>query len=257
MTAMVLLSEWMESQVEFWLPVQGFEDYDVSSFGRVRTWWHYVGNPRGRAVCRNREPIVISGSLHRQGYRTVTLVSTAQRKTFFVHRLVGLAFIANPDNKREINHLCGIKDDNRIGGLVWATRKENQQHAWAYGLLTIEKVTQGQRDIINSEFMEADIIEIRNRRSTGESSISLAKDFGVTNSCICCIVTGVTFKKVGGPRTYGSDYFRLSDADVRVIRQMVGTKAATQKQIARQFNMDPSDVSRIASRKRYAHVPDD
>lgn len=50
-----------------------------------------------------------------------------------VHRLVAQAYISNPNNKLEINHKNSIRDDNRVDNLEWATRSENNQHAWTYG----------------------------------------------------------------------------------------------------------------------------
>ena len=50
-----------------------------------------------------------------------------------VHRLIAETFLDNPNNKLEVNHINNKRDDNRIENLEWATRSENNQHAWTYG----------------------------------------------------------------------------------------------------------------------------
>lgn len=65
----------------------------------------------------------------RRGYLRVDLL--CRKKS--IHRLVAEAFIPNPENKPEVNHLNG-KTDNRVASLEWATTSENIQHAWNNGL---------------------------------------------------------------------------------------------------------------------------
>ena len=70
----------------------------------------------------------------RAGYHSVTVLEGGIRHAKFVHRLVADAFLNNPLSKPEVNHLNGIKTDNRLENLEWVTHSENIQHAFDNGL---------------------------------------------------------------------------------------------------------------------------
>ena len=100
--------------------VNGYEGvYNVTSLGRV---WSI------------RRKIWLSPFCTGTGYSTVTLCLYGDDEDKKVHRLVGEAFIPNPDNKPQINHKNGNKLDCNVRNLEWVTARENMQHASDNGL---------------------------------------------------------------------------------------------------------------------------
>lgn len=114
---------------EIWKDVIGYEGkYLVSNFGRL------IGLPKSHklwhgGICVTSKKI-LSPSV-RMGYFIVVLYSGKDRKTHCVHRLVAAAFISNPENKPQINHINGIRNDNRLENLEWVTVSENIIHAYS------------------------------------------------------------------------------------------------------------------------------
>ena len=98
---------------ELWKDVAGFDGrYQVSTLGRVRSF----------VTDRILKPSPLP-----KGYLRVFLCLGSERYTKYVHRLVAEAFIANPNNYEEVDHINSIKTDNRVENLRWCTHAQNNQ----------------------------------------------------------------------------------------------------------------------------------
>jgi hypothetical protein len=77
---------------------------------------------------------------NRYGYKVVQLYKNGIPKRFSIHRLIAIQYIKNSFNKLEVNHINGIKSDNRLENLEWVTKSENGLHSYKMGLSNISEL---------------------------------------------------------------------------------------------------------------------
>lgn len=103
-----------------WKTIKGFSNYEISDEGEVRN---------------KTTQYILKGRLSKSGYYQVSIKEdeTEKFKNQYIHRLVALHFIDNPEGKREVNHIDGDKTNNKLENLEWVTSSENQKHRHSIG----------------------------------------------------------------------------------------------------------------------------
>lgn len=107
-----------------WKPIKDYEDlYMVSNTGLIKSLHWSKEKPLKQVIRSNNYQ-----------YYFVGLLKNGKRKYFAVHRLVASAFIPNPNNYEQVDHLDGNKLNNNANNLEWVSAKENTNRAWKKGL---------------------------------------------------------------------------------------------------------------------------
>lgn len=159
---------------EIWKDIPGFEGiYQVSTMGTdvISLNYAHTGKPKKLHVFYDKD-----------GYKKVSLYNKNRegRKRYqqwFLHKLVGITFIPNPDNKPEIDHINAIRTDNRVENLRWVTRKENDNNP--HCLKKKSETRMGER---NPQFGKKASAELRHRLSEAHKGIVHSKEWREHNS---------------------------------------------------------------------------
>lgn len=114
-------SSLISNNIEIWKKIKGFDNYKISNMGRVKSV--LIDNVTNKKTERIFKPVKRG-----VGYYYVILFLNKKRTHTTVHRLVALAFIPNPSNKRCVDHIDCNKRNNNLNNLQYATHQENQQN---------------------------------------------------------------------------------------------------------------------------------
>lgn len=225
--------------LEYWRPIPGFENFEISITGRIQ---HY----------RRLRPRITT---LKYGYPEITLSSPGKRRrTFYVHVLVAAAFLGPRPESMEINHKDGIKSNLRPSNLEYISHQDNMDHAWATGLMKSHKVKLSSRD-------RASIIE----NPENLTNASLARKFGVDGSYVCRLrkAAGLVpcrpLRDEAGTRFVTSAVSdrpakkkKLTPLDVMAIREQAATARIVD--VAQRFNVNRSTVYQILRGDIWSHL---
>lgn len=209
-------------QEEIWKDIEGYEGYyQVSNYGNIKSLSRIIYSEK-RSNYKTKEK-VLRQSNTTTGYKKVELVKEGIKKSYKVHRLVATAFIPNPENKPEVNHIDGNKINNYIENLEWVTSSENSIHAYETGL--------------NPKKIDLDEKEIIKEYNNGTSKEEIAKLFNVSNVVIARILKENNIKL----RTR-SEAFNKHHLDELDLEELLKTR--TQTQLARELGCSQSLISK-------------
>ena len=146
--------------------------YSVSNLGNVKSH-------------KRKSDFLFASKDNTKHYVGLWLMKDKKRIRCKIHRLVAELFIPNPENKPQVNHKNGDKQDNRAINLEWATRSENLHHAYTTGLRN--------NGVKRRKLKHEDVIQIRNSTL---SNLELSKIYKVSKSTICDTKNGRRWNKL-------------------------------------------------------------
>lgn len=177
---------------ETWKKIPGLPaEYEVSDMGRIRRLGGYYRTTYcGNDVVRTKPP-KIYGLKKKcpKGYCRINLFG----RVHLVHRLVASAFLENPNGFDQVNHLNGIKEDNRLSNLEWATNYQNRRHAVENGLHHTGAKPAAWK------YSEDDAKLMREMLDKGESLRSVGRHFGTCHSAVKKILSRLPSTVLASP----------------------------------------------------------
>jgi len=152
------------------------QSYQISAQGRVFSKRRLDGN----RIIYGRELVP---RITKDGYMKVTLCKDGIQKSYFIHRLVALNFLSNPNNFPQVNHKDGNKYNNDVSNLEWCTKRENQNHAVQHLLMQHGEARP------SSKLTEKDVLEIYKMKGV-LTGAEIGRKYGVSKNTINCILRG-------------------------------------------------------------------
>lgn len=174
-------------QKEVWKALDNCPHYEVSNFGNVKSKERKIPHNYNKGAFQTVRERILRPCINKHGYLSLVLRNDNKGKTHDIHRLVALAFKDKIDGKNHVNHINGIKTDNRADNLEWCTRSENELHAHRTGL----KVSLKGEKHKDARLKEADVLDIF---YSHEPNQALADKYKIGFEHVRCIKKKIKWK---------------------------------------------------------------
>jgi hypothetical protein len=175
---------------EIWKDIPGYQHYQASSLGRLRSVERVIPHSVNPARTTRRCGRIIRLFETDRGYVLGRTCIDGRRETPAMHVLVLLAFAGPPPAPgMQVNHKNSIRNDNRPENLEWTTPQQNVMHSIRDGF----RRQRGEHNQ-NAKLTHQQVDAIRGLLAEGRTGASIAKDFGVQHACISRIKRGVSWK---------------------------------------------------------------
>lgn len=183
---------------EIWKTIDEYPNYQVSNMGNVKSLnYKRTGNEK-----------ILKQYNHTFGYKIVSLSQNGKIKKVCVHRLVAMAFIPNPENKPEIDHINTDPIDNRVCNLRWVTSKENSNNT-----ITKNKYSQMRKIMIGKLNPKSKIVlqfdKKMNFIKRWNSLADVKRQLNIIPSNILKVINGIRTHTGGYKWGYADDYERI------------------------------------------------
>lgn len=208
---------------EIWKDIKGYEGlYKISNLGNVLRCKKIKIDKKRRK--RTFEDLILKVNIDKNGYKYVNLYNK-NKQAYKIHRLVAQAFIPNQENKPQVNHIDGNKENNRVNNLEWVTRKENIRHAYKNELIRSFKISK--ETLYNLYF---------NKKYTLKE---IGKIYGYSEDAVRRVFCNYGFQ-------VARNNARINITKKWLIEQLKSGK--TQKMIAKEYNISSGHLSELCKK---------
>ena len=167
-----------------------YQDGSIWSEARTRTTKR-IRNGVEQTFTSNFPSVKLSPCLNRNGYLVVSTLQNGKRPKVFVHRLIAMCFVDGYKPHLTVNHINGIKTDNRPENLEWVTLAQNTKHEWETNLVDLR----GEKHP-NHKLTQKQVIHIRKALRLGVPANSLSIIANVSSSIIYLIEKGERWSSI-------------------------------------------------------------